>query len=227
MKIDRVSVLLGSALLAFVLCGLVMRMATHWSQSLLRDAICVYGTKAQMPTMRWASGWFVLWFVGAAMGLLVLLHDSPLNLAIWLGWFANLGLLGLIDARTGLLPNELTLAMMLSGLGFHAWLAQTWLPPAAYLWGMCLGWAVPYTLNAMHRRLRSTMAIGEGDAKLLAGIGAWLGAQALPLTWVLACLGVLVYTACVWVVGQRRPTYVVFGPFLAMGASATLFMSYV
>jgi hypothetical protein len=28
-------------------------------------------------------------------------------------------------------------------------------------------------------------------------------------------------------VGQRRPTYVVFGPFLAMGASATLFMSYV
>ncbi len=204
-----------------------MWMASRWSQSLLRDALCVYGNKAKMPTMRWANTWFVLWFVGATMALLVLLHDSPLKLAIWLGWLANLGLLGLVDARTGLLPNELTLAMMLSGLGFHAWLAQAWLPPTAYLWGMCLGWAVPYALNALHRRLRSSMAIGEGDAKLLAGIGAWLGAQALPLTWVLACLGVLVYTACLWAVGQRRPTYVVFGPFLAMGASATLFMSYV
>lgn len=216
-----------SAVFGALLCGLLVRVARGWSKRLLRDATCAYGGLSKVPRMRWAMPCFVVWFVSTTVALMLLLQDCPVTLVFWLAWLANLGLLGLIDARTGLLPNGLTLWMMLSGLAWQAGSTEGWLPPQNHLWGCVLGWAVPYGLNVAHERWRGTLALGEGDAKLMAGIGAWLGLDALPLVWLLACLAVLVYTAAEWAVERRRPLYVVFGPFLAFGASATMFMNHV
>lgn len=210
-----------------MLAALVNGLATRWSERLREAAAQVYGGQSQCPQMRWARPWFFCWFVSTAAAMLVFLGDSPAMLAAWLGWLALLGLLGLIDAHTGLLPNELNLALMVSGLAWHSAADGVFMPRVDVAWGMVLGWLLPYGLNRLHEHWRGTMAIGQGDAKLLAGIGAWLGVQGLPLVWVLACLAMLAYTALMRVTGQGRVAYVTFGPFLAVGASSVMLLNHV
>lgn len=206
--------------------ALVLRLGNSWSILLMREAIAVYGSRARCPRMRCAQAWFVIWFVGCVGVLSVLLPGSPLILMVWVLWLALLGLAGLIDARTGLLPNELTLAVLLSGLVWHSE-PDTWLPSASFAWGAVIGWLAPSLINKLHEHWRGTLAIGQGDARLLAGIGVWLGLEALPLVWVVACVAVLVYTALVWVAGHGRTSHVTFGPFLAMGASFVMMLNHV
>lgn len=211
--------------------GLLVRWwAARWSVRLMPDAVAVYHTESQCPQMHWPQAWFGLWFAGNVAALIVLRSEAwfmPEVLLVWILWLALLGLLALIDARTGLLPNELTLVLMLSGLVWHSWVTGDWLPEAQYAWGMVLGWAGPFMLDRVHERWRASSAIGQGDAKLLAGIGAWLGWQALPLVWICACAAVLVYTLLMSVAGHGRPSYVTFGPFLAMGASSVMLLNHV
>ena len=202
-------------------------LGTRWSRRLIEDAVVVYGGLGQSPQMRWANQWFVLWFVGNVMGLIAVFPGSFPLLAVWISWLALLGLLGFIDAKTGLLPNELTLLMMLAGLASNAMASESGLPAPSYTWGMVLGWLLPWSLNRIHELWRGKLAIGEGDAKLLGAIGAWLGLQALPLVWVIACLATLVYTALVYIAGHGRPRYVTFGPFLAVGASLVMLLNHV
>lgn len=216
-----------AAVAAAWLCLATAWFGERWSAGLMDEAVTVYGSSVQRPRLRWVQPWFVMWFVGTAIGLMVIFEGRPLALLAWLVWLVMLGLLGLIDARTGLLPNELTLAMMIGGLAWQGALSHSWLPPAGYAWGMVIGWALPFSLNALYERCHGALALGEGDAKLLAGLGAWLGLEALPVVWIVACVAVLVYTAVVSVVDGHRPSHVTFGPFLAMGASGVVFLNHV
>lgn len=218
---------LALLLVALLLAVTINALATYWSERLQQAAADVYRGQSQCPRMHWARPLFFCWFAGSVAMLLVLFLDSPLTLGLWLAWLALLGLLGLIDAHTGLLPNELNLALMVSGLAWHCVAVGSLMPPAEFAWGMVVGWFLPYAMNRVHERWRGTMAIGEGDAKLLAGIGAWLGVEALPLVWVIASLVLLAYTALVYVAGHGRVAYVTFGPFLAVGASSVMLLNHV
>src|SRR5439155_15849311 len=72
-----------------------------------------------------------------------------------------------VDWRTRRIPNWLTVLMMLSGLA-GSFLAGHVASPGQAMLGMVVGFAIPFVLFAMG-------ALGGGDVKLLAGIGAWLG----------------------------------------------------
>ena len=128
-----------------------------------------------------------------------------------------------IDLDTTLLPDDLTLPLI--GLGLvAAW--QGWtklsLPDAALgaFFGYFALWAVAFT----YKLVRGVQGMAEGDFKLLAGLGALLGWQALPSIILLSsAVGALVGIFLILARGHGRDVPIPFGPYLAGGGAAALF----
>ena len=82
-----------------------------------------------------------------------------------------------IDAETLRLPDFITLPLILAGLAV-TWLAQ---PTALYdhAAAAVLGYGGFRLLDGLYWTVRRRHGLGEGDAKLLAAAGAWLGLAAL------------------------------------------------
>ncbi|HEX2942137.1 MAG TPA: A24 family peptidase [Rhodopila sp.] len=93
-----------------------------------------------------------------------------------LGW--TLLTLGWIDHVSLLLPDVLTLPLLLAGL-VVTWLGQ---PEAVtdHAAAATLGYLSFQALAWGYRRLRGWDGLGGGDAKLIAAAGAWCGLAALP-----------------------------------------------
>jgi leader peptidase (prepilin peptidase)/N-methyltransferase len=131
------------------------------------------------------------------------------------GW--TLLLLAAIDWRAQLLPDVVTLPLMLAGL-----LASFLLPLGAWrdhAIGAAAGFAGLAAIAWLYRLLRKREGLGLGDAKLSAAIGAWIGWQGLPtmLLWgsVLGLLLAIVLSLAVrrLQLSDRLP----FGVFLSAG----------
>ena len=105
-----------------------------------------------------------------------------------------------IDGRQLRVPNWITFPMVLTGLiyGFSQ-NGLTGLGSSA--WGMCIGLACLLPLYAVG-------GMGAGDVKLMAGIGAWLGAE---ITWhafvVSVVVGAVMAVVMVLVSGRWRHHY--------------------
>jgi leader peptidase (prepilin peptidase)/N-methyltransferase len=130
-----------------------------------------------------------------------------------LGW--GLLLLGAIDRRTGLLPDMLTLPLVVAGL--LAALVEPGVPPADRAIGAAVGYLLFAGLAVAYRRLRGHDGLGLGDAKLLAAGGAWLGWQALPWVILVGAGAALVVTLASARGQLSRHTAIAFGPWLALG----------
>lgn len=127
--------------------------------------------------------------------------------------FAGLAPLAWIDARRGLLPDEITLPLIALGV-FIGIAAGEGASRAA---GAAAGYLALWALGAAWRRLRGVEALGLGDAKLLAGIGAFLGIAALPeVALIAALLGIGWGIAAK---GARLSAEIHFGPALAVAAA--------
>lgn len=70
-------------------------------------------------------------------------------------------------------------------------------------------------------------AMGEGDIKLIAAIGAFLGWQKVILTLFLGSLtGTIFSVALIYLFSKKKwGDYIPFGPFLAVGAFLSIFIS--
>lgn len=129
-----------------------------------------------------------------------------------LGW--TLLALAWIDAETMLLPDSLTLPLLLAGFA-EAWL----LDPSTLLdraVGAGLGWGCFAGLGWLWRRWRGFDALGAGDAKLLAAAGAWLGWPALPEVLVVAALAAIAVTLARNGRHIEATHRLAFGPWLAL-----------
>ena len=98
--------------------------------------------------------------------------------------------LGWIDATTFMLPDALTLPLLLAGL------VDAWITVPASLADRAaaaiLGYASLRLLAICYRRLRGREGLGQGDAKLLAAGGAWTGLHGLaPILLAASVLGLL------------------------------------
>ncbi|MBV9014937.1 MAG: prepilin peptidase [Alphaproteobacteria bacterium] len=130
-----------------------------------------------------------------------------------LGW--PLLALAWIDLRYWLLPDVLTLPLLLTGLIVAAALNPEDLVDRAA--AAILGYIALRLVSVLYRRLRHREGLGEGDAKLLGAAGAWLGVAALPQVVVLSALAALSAAGALTLAGVRLRAYsaLPFGPFLA------------
>ncbi len=123
-----------------------------------------------------------------------------------------------IDREHQILPDAITLPGIGLGLAF-----AIWLPPglASAALGVLAGGGVLFAIGEIWSRLRKVEAMGFGDVKMLAMIGAFLGLKLIVVTFVLASyLGGL---AGIVLIASRRGgmmSKVPFGTFLAVAALA-------
>ncbi|MBA5204508.1 prepilin peptidase [Pectobacterium aroidearum] len=145
----------------------------------------------------------LLWLPGMALcGALILL--------------SFLVVLTVIDIKTLLLPDVLTLSLLWMGLLFN--LSETFVPLRDAVVGAMAGYLSLWLLYWVFKYATGKEALGYGDFKLLAALGAWLGWQALPNLVLVAALSGLVVTL-IWRGVRKEDTAkpLAFGPWLAIG----------
>ncbi|UFK38130.1 A24 family peptidase [Pectobacterium parvum] len=153
----------------------------------------------------------LLWLPGMALwGALILL--------------SFLLVLTVIDIKTLLLPDVLTLSLLWIGLLFN--LSETFVPLNDAVVGAMAGYLSLWLLYWVFKYATGKEALGYGDFKLLAALGAWLGWQALPNLVLVAALSGLVVTL-VWRGLRKEDTAkpLAFGPWLAMGGVFSVIMN--
>ena len=157
--------------------------------------------------------------VGAMLVALWVVLISPDVPAAWthcvLGW--ALLALAWIDGRHFRLPDALTLPLLLLGLG-SAWLLEPWRLTDCAL-GAMAGYAAFRLIGWGYATWRGQDGLGQGDAKLLAAGGAWVGWEDLSWVVLLAALAGIAWVGVGTLRGARvtARTRVPFGPFLALG----------
>ena len=133
---------------------------------------------------------------------------------LWCAFAAVLVALAGIDWDTTLLPDNLTLPLLWAGL-VSAALGWT-IPPASALWGAVAGYVSLWAVYWLFKLTTGKEGMGYGDFKLLAALGAWLGAQMiLPIVLAASVLGAAVGIGMKLSSALREGRYVPFGPFLA------------
>ncbi|MCE2916248.1 MAG: prepilin peptidase [Rubrivivax sp.] len=155
---------------------------------------------------------------GAMFAALAVVHGPGALTVVFCVAAALLIAMGGIDLDTTLLPEKLTIALI--GLGGVAaltgWSGTT---PVDALAGALLGYGVLWALGFLWAVLfRKKNAMAEGDMKMLCGLGALLGWQALPGLLLLAAgLGAVIGIAAMMFKGQGSQHRMAFGPYLALG----------
>jgi leader peptidase (prepilin peptidase) / N-methyltransferase len=124
--------------------------------------------------------------------------------------------IALTDARTYIIPDEFSLGGLLLGLLLA--LAPGTLSFWQALAGAALGFGILFLAGALGEWWMKKPAMGGGDIKMMAMVGAFLGPLGAVLT---IFLGALVGTLVFGPYSLRTGKLVPFGIFLAIGAAVT------
>ena len=119
--------------------------------------------------------------------------------------------LSVIDLKTFRLPNVLTFSLIGSGL-IQAWLVSGELQ--SKIIGAIAGYSIFVAVELVFKHIRGKDGLGRGDAKLLAGGGAWVGWAGLPF---IVLIGSGMGLVAALFPSIRKTGKVPFGPFLALG----------
>lgn len=145
---------------------------------------------------------------------------TPLALCA-MGLSATLVALAWIDFESTLLPDALTQPLLWAGLLVNLTDAFATLQMAVA--GAVAGYLFLWVIFHVFRLLTGREGMGYGDFKLLAALGAWFGAEALPMLLLSASLlGVLIGGALTLSGRARRGQPLPFGPYLALAGIVTL-----
>ena len=158
----------------------------------------------------------------AALGAIYFFGYTPAAFgAAILCWF--LIALAIIDFETGYLPDMLTLPLIILGLAANG--AGLFVPITASIIGAAAGFLSFRLIGALFYRLRGIEGLGQGDAKLLAALGAWVGWQALPIIVLVGSVTtLLVLTFSGQFKSDNKTLEIPFGPGLCIGGLAALLL---
>jgi len=213
--IAMLAMALGAALvwLAFDL-GMVQIGKWQRSGLLAEDA---FPENKSKPVKR-----LILVVAGAASGLVLCWIWGPVPAV-----FPGVVLMGIlialawIDAETGYLPDLLTIPLLWLGLLVN--LDETFVRLSEGVLGAVTGYMVFWLLAWGFRKVTGRDGLGNGDFKLLAAIGAWLGIQMLPQVLLVASSSALIAVAIFRLAGLLKAGQSIsFGPYLALGGAVGL-----
>lgn len=143
-------------------------------------------------------------------------HGFGIEALAWSGFAAALVALAAIDADTTLLPDAITQPLTWSGL-LASSMHLTGLSLSASLWGAVAGYLFLWSVYWLFKLVTGKEGMGQGDFKLLAALGAWLGWPALlSLVLIASISGALLG---LWLrLRKKLPEegYIPFGPFLVL-----------
>ncbi|EJC0776175.1 prepilin peptidase [Escherichia coli] len=145
-----------------------------------------------------------------------------LLIGAWI-FLSMLLVLAVIDYRTYLLPDILTLPLVWLGLLFN--LQNGYVPLDQAVIGAISGYLCLWSLYWIYRLSTGNEAIGYGDFKLLSALGAWMGWMALPQILLQAAGSGFIVTLLQRGHAQlmlNRP--LAFGPWLALGGACHFLM---
>lgn len=128
--------------------------------------------------------------IGASLGFAMMLTAALLTLAV-------------IDFRSMILPDIIVLPLL--WLGLLANLHGRFVPLADAVIGATAGYTALWIVSRLYRLIRKRDGMGDGDLKLLAALGAWLGWRMLaPIALIAAVAAILVTVVAIW--SGRRTT---------------------
>lgn len=184
-----------------------------WVKRRGRCANCHTRISLQYPLVELSSGVLAL--------TVALLQGINLSSLFIYAACVTLLVLAVIDFRTYLLPDILTLPLLWAGLVYQL-LFQPYLLTNAVV-GAMVGYLILWSFYWLFKLTTGKEGMGYGDFKLLAALGAWLGWSFLPLLLLLsagigAVVGVVAQTRFPHLRGAPFP----FGPFLALAGWACL-----
>ncbi|MBM3350666.1 MAG: prepilin peptidase [Betaproteobacteria bacterium] len=140
----------------------------------------------------------------------------------WIFTFALIALT-LIDFDTQLLPDDITLPLLWTGLLFNLNNGFTDIQSAVI--GAVAGYLMLWSVYWLFKLIRGKEGMGYGDFKLLAAIGAWFGWKMLPAVILLSsALGAIVGILLIIITKRDKEVPMPFGPFLAIGGISALFI---
>ncbi len=147
---------------------------------------------------------YVIWHFGV----------NPVGLSlVALSW--ALIALTFIDIDHQLLPDRITLPLIWLGLILNSFTLFTTLESA--LWGAVIGYLALWSIYWLFKLLTGKEGMGYGDFKLLAALGAWCGAELLPLIILVSSLvGIVLAMTLVLLRKHQAANPLPFGPYLAI-----------
>jgi len=166
---------------------------------------CATGISVQYPLIELATA--AVWVAAAA-------RYGPGWQALSTAVFFTLLLgIALTDARTYIIPDEFTIGGTILGLALA--LAPGGISFTHSVMGAALGFGVLWGVGALGSWWLGKDAMGGGDIKMMAMVGAFLGPAGVLLT---IFLGALVGTLIFAPISLRTGRLIPFGIFLAVGA---------
>ena len=148
--------------------------------------------------------------LSALLSLLAFWRLGEEHLFWYLAFVWILLLLAEIDLKMLLLPDILTIPLLIGGFVFAAFFGVNVSAEESAAAAMA-GYVLPVVATLL-MLWRSVDAFGGGDIKLLSAIGAWLGLEGVIYTILLSCLVFGLYSAV------RRQRAGAFGPSLSVSA---------
>jgi leader peptidase (prepilin peptidase)/N-methyltransferase len=160
-----------------------------------------------------AGGAYAAWHFGLSL--------ATLGAALFV-WFTIA--LAVIDQETGLLPDNLTLPLVWSGLLLNV--GATYVPLADAVIGAAAGYLSLWTVYWGYKLLSGKEGMGYGDFKMNAAVGAFTGWKVLPLVILLSSVVGLFFGVLQMLASRRgwdSSFRFHFGPYLAIAGIVALF----
>ncbi len=147
------------------------------------------------------------------------LHFLMIALLSW-----GLIALSMIDYDHKILPDSIVLSLIWIGLLYSPYNPIKEVTPITSLIGAAAGYLILWIVANSFKLITGKDGMGNGDFKLLAVFGAWLGWMILPLIIVLSSfVGALIGIGLIIFKGRDRNNPIPFGPYLAIAGLISVY----